>query len=316
MTVAHDIPAGSGPARPLRSLPTGNLAVVTVSGILTAMVTPFDPDGAVAEEQAEDLIRHLLANGSDGLVLTGTTGEASTLTDEEQVAFWELGLEVCRDASPEATVVAGAGSNDTRHAVELTERAAEVGVDAVLSVAPYYNRPNRRGIVAHFEAVAGATDLPIVLYNIPGRTGVNMPPDLLAELAGLETVVAVKQSNADECRPIDGLDLLAGNDDLLAPVLDMGGAGGILMASHFVGAEMRRMVDEPGERAAIDAGLGGIYAAVGCAPGCVSIKAALDLLGHDVGGVRLPMVEASPEERALVREALEAHGLLERAQPA
>lgn len=285
---------------------------MTFSGILTAMVTPFDADGALAEEPAAQLIRHLLAHGSDGLVLAGTTGESSTLTDEEKARLWALGVETARSVSPDAPVIAGAGSNDTRHAIELTERAAEAGVDGVLIVAPYYNRPNRRGLVAHFHAVANATDLPVVLYNIPIRTGVDMPNDLLAELAQLDNVVAVKQARPDDVQPIDGLDLLAGNDDMLGAVLDMGGTGGILVASHVAGEQMRRMIDEPGERAAIDARLQPLYEALAIAPAAISTKAALAMLGHDVGGVRLPMVDASPDERAEIHAVLESQRLLER----
>lgn len=285
---------------------------MTVAGILTAMVTPFDADGGVAEEATARLIRHLLDHGSDGVVLTGTTGEASTLTDDEKARVWQLGVEVAHARHSDALVIAGTGSNDTRHALELTERAAAAGVDAVLVVSPYYNRPNRRGLVAHFRAVANATELPIVLYNIPARTGVDMPNDLLAELGQLDNVVAVKQSREEDCAPIEGLDLLAGNDDLLGRVLDMGGTGGILVASHLVGGEMRRMIDEPGERAAIERRLLPLYDGLSVTPLCISTKAALNMLGHGVGGVRLPMVEPSPEEEATIRSSLESLGLLER----
>jgi 4-hydroxy-tetrahydrodipicolinate synthase len=286
----------------------GKVACVTLSGILTAMVTPFDSDGALAEEPTARLARHLLANGSDGLVLTGTTGEASTLSDDEKARVWDIGVEVSRAERPDAPVVAGTGSNDTRHAVALTARAAAAGVDAALVVAPYYNRPNRRGLLAHFQAVASSTDLPIVLYNIPARTGVDMPNDLLAELGQIENVVALKQARAEDLAAIDGLDLLAGNDDMLASVLDLGGTGGILVASHLVAAEMRRMIDEPAERHAIEARLTPLYDALAVAPACISVKAALNLLGHDVGGVRLPMVEASPDELEALRGALQMVG--------
>jgi 4-hydroxy-tetrahydrodipicolinate synthase len=296
---------------PLRS-GTGNVTCVTLSGILTAMVTPFDADGGIAEEPTARLARHLLAHGSDGLVLTGTTGEASTLSDDEKARIWSIGVEVARAERPGAPIVAGTGSNDTRHAVELAERAAEAGVDAVLVVAPYYNRPNRRGLLAHFHAVANATDLPVVLYNIPARTGVDMPNDLLAELGQVENIVAVKQARSDDLAAIDGLDLLAGNDDMLAEVLDLGGTGGILVASHLVGVEMRRIVDEPSERAAIESSLAPLYEALAVAPACISTKAALTLLGHDVGGVRLPMVDATADEQAAIRHGLESVGLLER----
>lgn len=281
---------------------------MTLSGILTAMVTPFDSDGVLAEEPTARLVRHLLANGSDGVVLTGTTGEASTLSDDEKARVWDIGVEVSRAERPDAPVVAGTGSNDTRHAVELTARAAAAGVDAALVVAPYYNRPNRRGLLAHYKAVAGSTDLPVVAYNIPARTGVDMPNDLLAELGRIDNVVAVKQARADDLAAIDGLDLLAGNDDMLGAVLDLGGAGGILVASHLVAREMRRMIDEPAERHAIEARLTPLYDALAVAPACVTVKAALNMLGHDVGGVRLPMVEASAEERESIRGALEAVG--------
>ena len=288
------------------------MACVTFSGILTAMVTPFDADGALAEESTAALIRHLLANGSDGIVLTGTTGEASTLSDDEKARVWDIGLEVSRAARPGAPVIAGTGSNDTSHAVELTARAAAAGVDGVLVVTPYYNRPNRRGVIAHYEAVAHSTELPIIAYNIPARTGVDMPNDLLAELGQIDNVVAVKQARADDLAPIDGLDLLAGNDDMLADVLDMGGAGGILVASHLVGTEMRRIIDEPEQRHAIERQLMPLYDALGVAPACISTKAALNLLGHEVGGVRLPMVEASADELAAIRAGLESQSLLER----
>ncbi len=290
----------------------GKVACVTLSGILTAMVTPFDADGALAEEPTAELIRHLLADGSDGVVLTGTTGEASTLRDDEKARVWDIGVEVSRAERPGAPVIAGTGSNDTSHAVELTARAAAAGVDAALVVTPYYNRPNRRGVLAHYAAVANSTDLPVVAYNIPARTGVDMSNDLLAELGQIENIVAVKQARAEDLAPIDGLDLLAGNDDMLADVLDMGGTGGILVASHLVGGEMRRMIDEPAERHAIEASLAPLYEALAVAPACIAAKAALNLLGHDVGGVRLPMVEASSDELAAIRGALESQGLLER----
>ena len=285
---------------------------MTLSGIFTAMVTPFDADGALAEEPTAMLIRHLLANGSDGVVLTGTTGEASTLSDDEKARVWDIGVGVSRAERPTAPVVAGTGSNDTRHAVELTARAAAAGVDAALVVAPYYNRPNRRGLVAHFKAVANSTDLPIVVYNIPARTGVDIPNDLLAELGQIENVVAVKQARAENLAAIDGLDLLAGNDDMLAAVLGLGGTGGILVASHLVGGEMRRMIDEPSERHAIEERLTPLYDALAVAPACITVKAALNLLGHEAGGVRLPMVEASSDELDAIRGALESHNLLAR----
>lgn len=277
-------------------------------GIITAMVTPFDEDGGFAEEEAAELMRHLLSHGSDGLVLAGTTGEGPTLTDDEMGALWRVGAEVSGDAP----CIAGTGTNDTRHTIELTERAAEAGADGALVVTPYYNRPTRRGLVEHFRAVAAATDLPIVLYNIPSRTALDMPNDLLRELAEIESVVAVKQARYEDLEPIEGLDLLAGNDDTLAEVLDLGGPGGITVMSHLVGSEMRRMVDEPENRAEINEALRPIFALHEVATNPIPVKAAVALLGHDVGGLRLPMVDASEEERERIRSVLEAQGLLEK----
>jgi 4-hydroxy-tetrahydrodipicolinate synthase len=192
----------------------------------------------------------------------------------------------------------------------LTSRACELGADALLSVNPYYNRPNRRGILAHYREVSRVADRPIALYNIPQRTGSDMPNDLLAELAQLDHIDYVKQANNDNLAPVDGLGIYAGNDEILAAVLDMGEQGGILTASHIVGPEMRRMVDEPEERAAIHESLLPVFAAMGVAPAAVTNKAALNLLGHAVGGPRLPYVEADEQETATIRAMLQERGLL------
>lgn len=282
-----------------------------LGAVITAMVTSFDAQGRVDEEAAVRLMEHLVEHGSDGLLIAGTSGEATTLSDDEQAALVALAV---RTVGGRATVVAGAGSNDTRHAVALTERVTAAGADAVLSVTPYYNRPNRRGIIAHFTAVAAATDRPVLLYNIPSRTAVDMPNDLLAELAQIDGIEAVKQANSANLALIDGLDLYAGNDDVFCDVLELGGAGGVLVASHLVGDEMRAMVDEPGRRREIDAGLRELYAALAVTTNPTPVKCALNMLGIAVGGLRLPMVEASEEEAATVRAALVAHGLLDAAR--
>ena len=282
-----------------------------LGAILTAAVTPFHADGRVDEEAAVNLWKYLFDHGSDGLVIAGTTGEATTLTDEEHVGLVSLAVQEMRD---HGSIVAGAGSNDTRHACELTEQVTDAGADAVLAVTPYYNKPNRRGILAHYREVARCTDKPIVLYNIPSRTAVNMPPDLLAELAQIENIAAVKQANDDDLQPIDGLNVYAGNDTTLARVLDFGGSGGVLVASHVVGREMRRMVDEPERRAEIDASRQDVYAAMFVTASPAPCKAAMNLLGVDVGGLRPPMVPCDDAELETVRTALEAHGLLEPAR--
>jgi 4-hydroxy-tetrahydrodipicolinate synthase len=278
-----------------------------LGAVITAIITPFDEQLGVDEEAFVSLMHHLAATGSDGFVVCGTTGEASTLSDSEHMGVVELAV---RERPAGVTIIAGAGSNDTRHAVKLTERANEIGVDAVLSVTPYYNRPNRRGITAHFEAVAGASEVPVILYNIPARTGTDMPNDLLERLAQIERVDYVKQSNAANLAPVEGMRVYAGDDTLFARTLDMGEPGGILVASHIVGPQMRRMVDEPENRAAIDEELQDVYSTLFLTASPTCTKAALELLGHRVGGLRLPMVSADEAEREAVRAMLERHRLL------
>jgi 4-hydroxy-tetrahydrodipicolinate synthase len=281
--------------------------MTNLGAILTAIVTPFDEHNRVNEEAFVALMRHLAEHGSDGFVVAATTGEAATLTDEEQLALIELAVNECPAGK---TIVAGAGTNDTRHAVRLTERASELGPDAIISVTPYYNRPSPLGLKRHYQAVAAATDKPVMLYNIPGRTGVNIGPELLAELAQIDGIEAVKQANPDELQLIDGLDIYAGDDNTLARTLDLGGAGGVCVSSHIVGSEMHRMVDEPERRAEIDASLRDVYETLFLAPSPTCTKAALNLLGLGAGGVRLPMVEATADELKAVRAMLERHGLL------
>jgi len=279
---------------------------MSIGGILTAMVTPFDADGGVDEAAFVRLLGYLLENGSDGVVVAGTTGEGPTLHDEERFRLFELAVKEAGDAP----VIAGTGSNDTAHSVRLTSRATELGVDGVLVVTPYYNKPNRGGLIAHFEAVAEATDKPVVLYNIPSRCVIDLPNDLLAELAGIPNVAAVKQANPDHVAAIAGLDLLAGNDDMLAEVLDLGGTGGITVASHLFGGEMRRMIDEPERRGEIDASLADAFEALAITANPIPVKAALNLLGIEVGGLRLPLVEATVDERKVIHSMLDRHGLL------
>ncbi len=278
-------------------------------GLLTAMVTPFDASGAVDEDAAVALGRHLLANGSDGLVIAGTTGESATLDDDEHVALVEL---MARELGAEAPIVAGAGSNDTRHALALTERVVAAGAQAVLSVTGYYNKPNLRGIRRHYEEVARAAGgVPVILYNIPSRTAVNLPPEFLAQLAQLDGIEAVKQANDADLGPIDGLAVLAGNDGSLARGLDMGGLGGICVASHVVGPQMRRMFDEPDRRAEIDASLRDVFDVLFITNSPAPTKAALRMMGIETGGVRLPLGDCDEAELDAVRSVLSAHGLLQ-----
>ena len=275
--------------------------------VITAIVTPFDDALEVDEEAFVALLHYLHQHGSDGIVVAGSTGEGATLTDDEHIGLVELAV---RERPAGMTVIAGTGSNDTRHAVELTERATAAGVDGTLSVTPYYNRPNFRGLKAHYAEIAKATDKPILLYNIPSRAAIDIANEQLAELGEIDHVVGVKQANNANLAPIDGLEVYAGNDDAFLPTLEFGGAGGILVASHVVGDEMRRMVDEPDRRAEIDASLRDVYALMGLTTNPIPVKAAVELLGLRAGGLRLPLVEASADEKAEIRAVLERHGLL------
>ncbi|HET7759550.1 MAG TPA: 4-hydroxy-tetrahydrodipicolinate synthase [Gaiellaceae bacterium] len=288
--------------------------------VLTATVTPFDPYGDVDYHRYRELCRFLVDHGSDGVVVNGTTGEASTLSEEERVGLIEAALDAIGDR---ATVVAGTGTNSTAHSIELTERAHEAGAHAVLVVTPYYNKPPQRGIVEHFKAVAAATDRPVVAYNIPGRCVINIEPETMAELAEIENVTAVKQANADleQARRIVelGLDLYAGDDNLVLPFVELGGRGGVCVHTHVVGPQVKELIrlaregDLAGARR-IDEELAPAYELIGVVTGPIQMKAALGLIGQDVGGLRLPLVEASDDEVARIRSCLERLKLLEPAR--
>ena len=287
--------------------------------VLTAIVTPFRADGSVDIESFRALARHLVENGSDGLVVTGTTGESPTLADEERFELYAAAVD---EVGERATVVAGTGTYDTRHSVHLTERTHELGVDGFLVVTPYYSKPPPRGVVAHFRAVAAATDKPLVVYNIPARVVLNLEPETIAELAEIPNVTAVKQANDDreQARRIVelGLDLYAGDDDLVLPFLELGGVGGVCVHSHVVGPQVKELVrrfragDEAGAQA-LEAELRPSIELLRAAPNPIAIKAALNILGHEVGGHRLPLVEATEQERDAVRDCLARLGLLDRA---
>jgi 4-hydroxy-tetrahydrodipicolinate synthase len=287
------------------------LIMVEIGGVITAMVTPFAEDRSVDEAAARKLARRLIESGSQGLVLAGTTGESPTLTDEEKISL----LRAIRDElGAGVLLICGTGSNDTRHSERLSAAAADNGADAVLAVTPYYNKPNRAGILAHYNAIAKAAGVPVILYNIPSRVVVNVPPDLLAELAQIESVIGVKQANDDELQPIEGLRVLAGNDGTFLRTLEMGGSGGVLVATHLVGPEMRAIYDavKAGdvERAReIDSSLRPIYEVLS-KNNPIPVKAGLELLGICSARARLPIVEADDEQKAEARRALEAQGLL------
>ena len=309
---------GKRHAAGLRATAAYNASVL--GEVLTATVTPFDADGAVDYDRYRELCAFLVDNGSDGVVVNGTTGEASTLSERERADLIRTAVEAVGDR---ATVVAGTGTNATAHSIHLTEQAHEAGAHAVLVVAPYYNKPPPRGVVEHFKAVAAATDRPVVAYNIPGRVVINIEPETMTALAEIPNLTAVKQSNADldQARHIVdlGLDLYAGDDDLVLPFVELGGKGGVCVHTHIVGPQVKEMIrlaregDLEGARR-IDEELRPAIELIGVVTGPIQMKAALNMLGHEVGGLRLPLVEASDEQKAQIRSCLERLKLLQPAQ--
>ena len=283
-----------------------------IEGVLTAMATPFDENGRVDHDAARRLAAYLLEHGSHGLVIAGTSGECPTLTDGEEI---ELLQAVRAEVGDEALLICGTGTNDTRHSCELTKMAAQAGADASLVVCPYYNKPTRAGIRAHFETVAAAVpELPMVMYNIPSRVIINADPELLADLGQIDNIVAVKQANDAELGPIEGLTVLAGNDNVFLRVLEFGGGGGILVSAHIVGDRMREMWEaaQAGdiERARqIDAEITPVYEATSVTTNPIPLKAALEMLGLCADRLRLPLVSADAEERAAIKAGLDAAGV-------
>jgi 4-hydroxy-tetrahydrodipicolinate synthase len=284
--------------------------------VLTAIVTPFNGDGSVNLDKFRELAIYLVDHGSDGVVVSGTTGESPTLSDDEKLQLFAAAVEA---VGSRATVVAGTGTNDTRHSADLTERANELGVDAFLIVTPYYSKPPQRAIVRHVQEIAAHTGKPIIVYNIPSRVVVNIEPETIAELAKIENVRAVKQAHDDleEARRIPGfgLDLYAGDDNLIFPFLELGGIGGICVHTHVWGPQTKDLVrrykdgDVDGARQLNDE-MAPAYDLLKVQTNPIPIKSALNLLGHDVGGYRLPMVDPTEQELEQVRGCLERAGIL------
>jgi 4-hydroxy-tetrahydrodipicolinate synthase len=287
--------------------------------LVTAMVTPFDSDNKVDFEQAQKLAAWLIDNGSDGLVVAGSTGEASTLTDEEQIDLWKAVKDAVGGRVP---LVGGTGSNDTAHAIYLTKAAEDVGLDGALVVTPYYNKPPQSGLIAHFQAVAQATSLPILLYDIPSRSVTKIAHSTIVELAQVENIVGIKDAagNAQGAARIvadapEGFELYSGNDGDTLPWLSVGAVGVIAVASHVVGPGMAQMIklfksgDAEGARR-IHLSLMPVFDAMGLTTNPIPVKAALELMGHPVGSPRMPLPPANEGEIAQLKEVLTAAGVL------
>ena len=281
--------------------------------IVTAMVTPFDENGEIDFQATRNLIDHLIANGSDGLVVAGTTGESPTLSNEEKVQLFKFTVEVVNGRVP---VIAGTGSNNTRESIELTMRAEDVGVDGIMLVTPYYNKPCQEGMYQHFKTIAAATSLPIMLYNIPGRSVVNMSVETVVRLSHIPNIVAIKEASGDlEAmaeiieRTSQGFSLYSGDDALTIPVLSIGGTGVVSVSAHVLGNEMQTMIrnfkigniqEAASEHRQLLPKMKALFAAPNPSP----VKAALNLKGVHVGGVRLPMIPLNEEQLCSLKQAL------------
>lgn len=281
--------------------------MVNFGRVSTAMVTPFDKKGHIDFAKTTQLINHLIENGTDSLVVAGTTGESPTLSKEEKLALFD---HVVKAVDKRIPVIAGTGSNDTYASIELTKKAEQLGVDAVLVVAPYYNKPNQEGLYQHFKAVAEATSLPVMLYNVPGRTVANLLPQTVIRLSEISNIVAVKEASGDlnamthiiANTPDDFL-LYSGDDGITVPVLSIGGTGIVSVASHVIGNEMQDMINAFLNRdletaAKLHQKLLPIMEGMFAAPSPAPVKTALQLRGLDVGSVRLPLVPLTEHERA------------------
>lgn len=306
----------------------------TFGPVMTAMVTPFDAHGRVDLEKAAELATRLLAEGTDTIVVAGTTGESPTLTHDEKLSLFRA----VKAAVGKAPVVAGTGSNDTQASVALTREAEECGVDGILAVNPYYNKPPQEGLYRHFRAMAEATRLPVIVYNIPGRTGVNLDVATLARLAELPNIAAVKEAsgNLDQvsetarvvgaaygagksagarARRPDDFAIYSGDDSLILPMLSVGGYGVVSVVAHVAGREIREMIEafhagDVGRAAALHARLLPLFKGLFLTTNPIPVKAALKLKGFDAGGLRLPLVEATPAQIDAIRAVMLEAGVL------
>ncbi|AKO93789.1 4-hydroxy-tetrahydrodipicolinate synthase [Priestia filamentosa] len=283
--------------------------------VVTAMVTPFDNKGNVDFQKTTQLVNHLIENGSDALVVAGTTGESPTLSKEEKIALFRHVVKVVDKRVP---VIAGTGSNSTHGSLELTEKAEEEGVDGIMLVAPYYNKPNEEGMYQHFKTIAESTKLPVMLYNIPGRSVINMSVPLIVKLAQLPNIVAVKEASGDLdamtaiiANTPDDFKLYTGDDGLTLPTVSIGGDGVVSVASHIIGSEMQEMITSlqeghPQKAALLHQRLLPVMKALFMAPNPTAVKTALQVKGLDVGGVRLPLVPLTEQERVFLTKTLES----------
>jgi len=286
--------------------------------VATAMVTPFKENLSLDLDRAQEVAAWLLERGSDSLVVAGTTGESATLSDQEKIDLWRASVQT---AEGKGHIIAGSGTYDTEHSIHLTKEAEKAGCDAALVVAPYYNKPPQSGLYEHFKAVAGATSLPVILYNIPGRTSVRISNDTILRLAEIDNIIGVKDATADmvaaaelgEAAP--DFEIISGEDALTFPLVCLGGTGVIAVTSHVAGERMRQMIElaATGDVASarkIHFELLPLYRGLFITSNPIPVKAAMGLMGQPVGPPRLPLVPATDEEVGRIRKALEDGGAL------
>ncbi|PLR77690.1 4-hydroxy-tetrahydrodipicolinate synthase [Bacillus sp. V3-13] len=287
--------------------------MVLFGRVSTAMVTPFDKKGHVDFAKTTQLVNYLIDHGTESLVVAGTTGESPTLSKEEKLALFQ---HVVKAVNKRIPVIAGTGSNDTYASIELTKKAEQLGVDAIMAVAPYYNKPNQEGLYQHFKAIAESTKLPVMVYNIPGRASVNIAPETVVRLSQIANIVAVKEASGDLnamtdiiANTDDDFLLYSGDDGLTLPVLAIGGTGVVSVASHVIGNEMQEMVRAHfagnfAQAAKLHQKILPVMQGLFAAPSPVPVKTALQLRGLDVGSVRLPLVPLSEQERTALAHLL------------
>ena len=293
------------------------MSIFTGAGV--ALVTPMNADGSVNFEKMKELIEFQIANDTDALIICGTTGEATTISDEDQIECVRFAKEVAAGRVP---VIAGAGSNDTAHCIELAVACEKAGADAVLLVTPYYNKATQKGLILHYTAIANAINIPIILYNVPGRTGCNLAPKTVAELAKVPNIVAVKEAsgNLSQVAEIAALvgpdfDIYSGNDDQILPVLSLGGAGVISVLSNVAPKQTHDMVEKFFEgdiKGSIKLQLDAIelISALFCEVNPIPVKTALNLMGYGVGACKLPLCEMEPKNLETLKTAMKNYGLI------
>lgn len=293
------------------------MSIFTGAGV--ALVTPMNADGSVNFEKMKELIEFQIANNTDALIICGTTGEATTISDEDQIECVRFAKEVAAGRVP---VIAGTGSNDTAHCIELAQACEKAGADGVLLVTPYYNKATQKGLILHYTAIANSINIPIILYNVPGRTGCNLAPKTVAELAKVKNIVAVKEAsgNLSQVAEIAALcgpdfDIYSGNDDQILPVLSLGGKGVISVLSNVAPKETHDMVAKflDGDvQGAIKLQLGAIelISALFCEVNPIPVKTALNLMGYEVGACKLPLCDMEPKNLETLKTAMKNYGLI------